>query len=825
MTRRPVLHTVGNAHLDAVWLWPWEEGFAEVRATFRSALERMDEDPDVTFACDSVAYYAWIEEHDPELFARIRRRVAEGRWELSGGWWVEPDLNAPCGESLVRQGLYGQRWLLERFGRIARVGMNVDPFGHPATLPQILRGQGLEAYVFFRPIAPELSLPDDAFRWESPDGSFVSAYRLPHEYSSGVGVGDMTEHVVAARAAKPRAGGDLMVFFGVGDHGGGPTREAIASIRRLAAAGQDAEIRFSTPERFFERVSEADGSRRMPVVRDELQHHAVGCYSAHSAIKALNRRTETALLAAERWSTVATVVFGTPYPLASLGHAWRQLAFNQFHDILAGTAIAAAYETARDQVGEALAIAGRASNLAVQALAARIDTDLGPETRPVVVVNRLAWPVDAVVEVDLGEVDGPLDVLDADRSPIPAQVEPSGAVVARRARVVLPVQVPALGYRLVGIRAAGVVGPSAEDPQAARTPAVAVHAGERFIVAESDRLRAVVDRTTGWLAELTDRVTDTTLTVPDGARHAVVLDDPGDTWAHGVARFENEVGTFMPLGVRVESAGPVRAVVRIESAFGSSTLVEDLELDVGAAMLEIRVSLDWQERRRVLKLRAPVDLEAPLATFSVPFGHVERPARGGEEPGQAWVDVTGRLSGGAPAGLAVVCDAKGAWDIDGASIGITAARSPAFAWHDPAPLDADRPVAYQDQGRQRFRYALLPHAGSWRDAAVPRQAAALLAPPITLLEGTHAGHLPASGSFAALGPSGVELAALKLAEDGSGDVIARLVECHGTGTRAVLELPAIGRRCEVALRPFEVSTLRIPRRSEAPVRQVDLLER
>jgi alpha-mannosidase len=356
-------------------------------------------------------------------------------------------------------------------------------------------------------------------------------------------------------------------------------------------------------------------------------------------------------------------------------------------------------------------------------------------------------------------------------------------------------------------------------------PGVAVHTGERYVVAESDRLRLIIDRTTGWLAELTDRASGTTLTVPGGAPHAVVLDDPGDTWAHGIARFEHVAGAFTPLGVRVQAAGPVRAIVRIESAFGSSTLTEELVLDAGASLLEVRVTLDWQERRRVLKLRAPVALEAPVATFSVPFGHVERPAGGGEEPGQAWVDVTGRLPGGGPAGLAVACDVKGAWDIDGASIGITAARSPAYAWHDPAPLDPDRPVTWQDQGRQRFRYALVPHAGSWRDAAVPRQAAGFLAPPVTLLEGTHAGLLPASGSFASLGPAGVDLAALKLAEDGSGDIIVRLVECHGTGARAVLDLPVVGRRCEVTLRPFEVQTLRVPRQPGAPVLRVDLLER
>ena len=197
------LYLVGNAHLDCVWLWPWEEGYAQVRATFRSAADRMDEDPDFLFAADSVVYYAWIEEHDPELFERIRARVAEGRWELAGGWWVEPDCNLPAGESLVRQGLYGQRWLESRFGRRATVGMNIDSFGHAGTLPQILRKQGLEAYVFFRPIATERDLPGPVFRWQGPDGSSVLASRVPHEYSSGQGVDDLAAHVSEIVEALP----------------------------------------------------------------------------------------------------------------------------------------------------------------------------------------------------------------------------------------------------------------------------------------------------------------------------------------------------------------------------------------------------------------------------------------------------------------------------------------------------------------------------------------------------------------------------------------------------------------------------------------------
>jgi alpha-mannosidase len=312
--------------------------------------------------------------------------------------------------------------------------------------------------------------------------------------------------------------------------------------------------------------------------------------------------------------------------------------------------------------------------------------------------------------------------------------------------------------------------------------------------------------------------------IADRPAHALVLDDPGDTWGHGLDRFGPVAGGFVPQDVRVVVPGPVRGVVRVVSAFGDSTLTEDIVVSAGSRIVEVLATLDWRAQRQVLKLRSSAVLRDTLATFSVPYGHVERAASGREEPGQDWVDVTGATPSGTRAGVAVVCDTKGAWDVDGGSIGITAARSPAFAWHDPQPIDPDRAVSFQDQGRQRFRYGLLPHDGSWRRAGVPSAAAAFRAPPVTLLEGTHPGSLPPSGSFASVEPRAVELTALKLAEDGSGDLIVRLAEGHGSHAIAVVDLRLVGRRHQVVMRGHEIRTLRVPRHPGQPIRSVDLLE-
>src|SRR3954462_2765985 len=407
-----VLHLVGNSHIDPVWLWQWPEGFQEIRATFRSALDRMTEYPDFIFTCDSAAYYAWIEDIEPAMFEEIRERVAEGRWELVGGWWVEPDCNIPSGESFVRQALISQRFFLDRFGKAATVGYNVDPFGHHAMLPQLLRRAGMDSYVFMRPGPHEARLPGPLFRWESPDGSSVLAYRLPHEYCSPTE--DLGYHLDKTIAQLPDRWSEMMAFYGVGNHGGGPTRANLDSIRRLDGAGAMPRLEHSTPRRFFDAVEDSRGDD-LPVVAEELQHHAVGCYAAHSGIKRWMRRAENELLAAEAWSAVADATAGRAYPKAELGRAWRQVLSNQFHDTLGGTAIEPAYRDARDQLGEASSIASRHLNLALQSISRRISIPADPTTMPIAVFNPHAWRIRETVELEYGglkPVDGLVDAED-----------------------------------------------------------------------------------------------------------------------------------------------------------------------------------------------------------------------------------------------------------------------------------------------------------------------------------------------------------------------------------------------------------------------------
>jgi alpha-mannosidase len=800
--RKPrVLHMIGNAHIDPVWLWQWPEGYQEVRATFQSAIDRMEEYPEFVFTSDSVCYLEWVEETDPELFEAIRARIAEGRWEVVGGWWVEPDCNIPSGESFVRQALYGQRYLREKFGIVATTGSNVDPFGHNATLPQLLRKSGIDSYVFLRPQVHELTLPGPYFWWESPDGSRVLAYRIPHEYCAPGA--DLGYHVDKALAQLPADRPELMVFYGVGNHGGGPTRANLDSIRRLNETDSLPRLECSSTRAFFDHVAQEPD---IPVHAGELQHHCVGCYTAHSGVKRWNRRAENLLLRAEKWAVVAEAVAGLEYPREELTQAWKLVLFNQFHDTLAGTAIAPAYEDSRDQYGHASSLAASVFNRAVQAVARRIHIPAEPDMRPVVVFNPHPWRLRADVELEFaGFRDSGARMADDEGKTVPVQPTRSRATVGgSRGRLVFPADVPPLGYRVYRLypgttNSAGTL--SATDT-----------------TLENAHLSLEIDPATGWFSRFEDKATGLDL-AGRGRGHALVIDDPSDTWGHRVASFDDVIGGFECTSVRLLEHGPVRAIIRVESRFGASSLAEEIVLGADSRGVDVRAVLDWRERHRLLKLRVPTSIEAENATFEVPYGHLERAAAGHEEPAQAWVDVSdGR------AGLSVLNDSKYGHDAQGGDIGMTAARSPIYAWHEPKEYDADGVYDYLDQGLQQLMYRLVPHDGDWRAAGTVRLAAELNQPAFPLLESYHDGELPQHGSYASVDGDGVVLTVVKAAEDGDGGLVVRAYESAGRPARATLELPLAGRTIEAQFAPHEVKTFLVPRDPDGAVVEANLLE-
>ncbi len=820
----PLLHAIGNAHIDPVWLWRWTEGLETIRATFQSVLDRMDEYPGFVFSGSSAAFYAWLRDTDPGMFERVRARVREGRWEIVGGWWIQPDANVPCGESLARQALYGQRFFQEAFGVTATVGYNPDTFGHAGGLPQILRGAGLSRYCFLRPGPHEKTLPGNVFWWESPDGSRVLAARIAHSYGSWAE--QLGDHIQACHAARPDYVSDFCVYYGVGNHGGGPTKANIESI--LARAGSQPAVALSTLGAFFSAVeAEAAAGAAVPVVADDLQHHARGCYTAESEVKRQNRRVEHLLMNAERIACVASAAAGRPYPQADLTAAWQSLLFNQFHDILAGSSLPEGYADARDWFGHAATLGGRALHMSLQAVTGRIDTRGKGDA--LVIFNPLPWEATVPVEVERGSAT----LTDSEGNPVAGQAVQATTVVGQR-RSCFVATLPGLGYRVFR-----------QDPDADTSNPLFKHVGRAPSPAGDSALQVgcdpdgragspayianqfyhlEVDPATGWLTRLYDKRRGVEV-LAGPANVGVVVDDPSDTWSHDVVSFRNEAGRFADAQIAIDEDGPVRAALRIETRWGRSTLLQRLYLYRDLDLIECRASVNWQEQGRMLKLAFPLNLDAPRATYDGAYGSLERPCNGEEEPGQQWIDVTGtaRLASGETAdyGVSLLNDCKYGFDVLGSEMRMSVLRSPIYAQHDPWKPEAGRAYVHQDQGWQTVTYRLLPHLGGWQAADVARRAWELNAPPLWVNEHIHGGTLPAGASFLAAEPGNIVLSVCKRAEDSEAWVV-RGYESAGRATRATLRMPQAGMAWEADFRPHELNTFVVDLAARA-ARESDLL--
>ncbi|SFS65758.1 alpha-mannosidase [Paenibacillus sp. BC26] len=822
MSTNRSIHLIGNAHLDPVWLWQWQEGYAEIKATFRSALDRLREFPDFVFTRSCAAYYAWVEENAPDMFEEIQLRVAEGRWIIVGGWWIQPDCNLPSGESFARHGLYGQRYFQEKFGVMAKVGYNVDSFGHNAMLPQILKKSGMDYYVFMRPEKHEKELDRNLFWWESEDGSRVLTFRLSDSYSTSWGK-PFEQKVQKHEEMADANGHSHMTFYGVGNHGGGPTIGNLEAIKGLQEKLGKERIVISSPNRYFAEIEAVQPE--LPVLKDELQMHAVGCYSTHSESKENNRRAEHRLLNAEKFASAANVLLGHKYPGEQLKLAWENVLFNQFHDIMGGCSIREAFQDARESYGEALHIAAKALNSATQRISWSIDT-MKPEIRslskdknwlsweqgdcgtPFVVFNPLSWEVDVPVHANRKMTA----VSDEQGNPVAMQ-----AVRASRTNgqdnwdTLFMARVPAMGYRVYWCYLT-----KEQETQSVESPVSA-----EGNVLENAFLRVEFAANSGAIKSLLDKRTNTEVFNGPGAAPLVIDEHHSDTWGHGLHSYRELIGCFTDAEVKVLERGPLRGIIRVTSRYNGSVLRQDFTLLHNAAELQVKVQLDWREKHKMLKLSFPVLVEQPESVSEIPYGYLHREPNGNEMPGQQWFDVFGKSrETGDVRGLAILNNGKYAYDVLGSEARMTVVRSPIFADHYG---ERDDQVEFMEQGIQEFGYALKPHQGFWHQSDIVRKAYEFNVPPIGVWETYHEGSLPQRMEGLRISAQQVVATVFKQAEDGDGWIL-RCYETSGAAAESDIEVPMLYRSWRTVFGKCEIKSFFIPADASLPVQEVNLIE-
>jgi len=458
-----------------------------------------------------------------------------------------------------------------------------------------------------------------------------------------------------------------------------------------------------------------------------------------------------------------------------------------------------------------MAAADRATNFAVQALAWNTHIPQEEGISPVVVFNPHCWAARLPVELEFGYITENSQLVDERGLLVPFQASRSTTTTGWRKRLCFNADLPALGYRVYRLR-------PAESP--VQFPHV--HAGGNVL--ENETLRLEIDPLNGCIADLYDKRAGMHVFAGAAAK-TVVIDDPSDTWSHDVLQFNNEIGTFQATSVRLVESGPVKAVLRLTSTYGSSRLTQEFTLYAGLDRIDVHVEVDWREKQKMLKLRFPINVDSARVVNEIPYGHIQRKANGDEEPMQSWIDVSGiSHQDGKPYGCSLLNDGKYSFDARGANVGLTVLRSPIYAHHFPAEPKPEEAYSYIDQGIQRFTYALLPHSKSWEQAGTMREASALNQPPISLATTFHPqGRLPQFNSFLEVGAENVIVSVLKKAEDGNGWIL-RAYETNQQSASAMLNLPSLDRIIQADFKACEIKTFYIPRDKASPVYETNLLE-
>ena len=828
----------GNSHIDAAWLWPWTETVDVAKRTFGTAVQLMGEYPTYTYTQSAAAYSQWMADKYPQLNEQIAQRVKEGRWELVGGMWLEPDLNMPDGESLVRQILVGEATFKKLYGVTTRIGWNPDSFGYNWQLPQVYKRSGIDYFVTQKMTWNDTNqLPLKLFWWESPDGSKVLTY-FPHDYANNNL--DQTRLSKDMAISRERAPGltDMLDLYGVGDHGGGPTRQMLdQGVHWQEAGAVVPKEEFRTAQPYFTKIESqlnpesptwnyasmakgdtklptpAAGQISVPTWKDELylEYHR-GVFTTQAAHKRNMRDSEEWVLNAEKYASLAWLD-GQHYPATEITDAWKHVLFNQFHDLAAGSGIGVIYKEAQKDYDQVHWAADQVSSESLKTLAARVDTRV-KDGVPVLLFNPLAWQRAGNAEVSVQMPSGAADnlvVLDSKNRVVPSEVVSHDAATHTAHLLIHPESVPSMGYQVLHVMDGKKSFPS--DLKSSGT------------TLENANLKVVIDPQTGCITSLFDKKSNFESLAPNscGNELQAFKDTPKeyDAWNVDPGTFDVPPTTLHTVdSVQMTETGPLRSTVRVTRHWQSSKFVQDITLFAGADHVAVNNDIDWHETHILLKASFPLAATAPNATYEIPYGSIERPTTRNnswekarfEVPAMRWADL-----GDGQHGFSLINTDKYGYDAVGNQLRLTLLRSP--TWPDP---DADR-------GKERFTYELFPHAGTWQQAGTVQHGYNDNYKLKAMQVAAHEGSMPAEHSFLATDSDHVVVTAMKKAED-SDALVIRFYEWAGKGGNVTLTLPAgatgasltnlvekpegsplsvSGDHVTVPITPFQIQTVRV----------------
>lgn len=793
-------HSIGQSHIDAAWRWRKAQTHLKVFTTYGQAVEHMKTHPEFMFSGSSPQFYEWLLLERPEIFSEIVKREKEGRWEIVGGMWIEPDSNMPDGESFARQCLLGQRFYFEHFGHIAEIAWLLDSFGFNRNMPQILARSGSKYMWTNKPTWNDTTVfPFHNFWWQGPDGSRVLTNITMHsplpayfpiyefkKYTDTRYLLNPGQSLTADYTTPPdtilkylsnERLDEIGFFFGAGDGGNGPRELEIQIQEGLAAKGY---TKFTTARNLFDDIEKK--SDRFPVWNDEiyLEFHR-GVFTTQAWVKKANRQTERDLRNAETLYSMLHV-FGVDYPYAKLKDVWKLGLFQQFHDIIPGSSIPEVYADAKEDYAKIDAALADMNSAAMTDLAGLIDTRPPAEgMTPFVVFNSLPWARSGNVSIAKPDSKA-YKVMDAAGAVIAAEISTDGNSISFRAQ-----DVPSMGWRVYFMAPANSTGDKGTSRLLVSEQGGSIKLSNELVSVQVNKITGLIDavRMNGVEQNFIAGAANKLLLYHDRSRIYSAWDIETDYQKHPL-----KVGTLRK--VEINDAGSLSkeiVVTREDKIQGRTTsFVQRIRLLQGDPVIYLDIDADFNVHDSLLKLEFNTSIDSDAVASDAPYVVVERPTHPKtpaekarwEMPCHKWIDI----SDGA-FGLTLLNNGKYGFSLtpDGKGYRMTLIKGARHPRPSLNATDVNHPSIFvdspfTDQGKHHIELGLYPHAGAWRDAKLWRSGYEFNTPLETVVVNAREGKLPQSGSFISIDSDSVYIGSIKRAED-DGDIVIRLVEATG----------------------------------------------
>jgi alpha-mannosidase len=837
---------VCTAHLDPVWLWPWEEGLTEAISTYRVAADFLDQYPDFIFNHNESVLYEWVERNDPDLFRRIQNLVKKGRWHIAGGSYIQPDMIAASGESLIRQFLVGKRYFLDKFGVEPTTAYNFDSFGHPQGYVQILQGCGFDSYVFCRPHISVLPLPVGGFRWKHASGAEVVARRSDDHY---ITQGEIYNNFRDKDWGDyHKSEGDFMFLWGLGNHGGGPSHAEYADLKRLNKIRPELEFIESTPEAFFKHSLKQRGYENLPVVRGDFKPVQEGCYTSMQLVKRRHRQLENMMYLTEKLVTMAWWRKLRAYPTIDMSVAWKDILFAEFHDILPGSGIQKVEQDSINLLGHAEEILRRKKAEAMISLLGQEPLAERNET-PIFVFNPHAWPVKQEIEIDFGidrqfGTDGVERFLLQNGKVIPAQFEKGDDNLMNdswgewRSRVVFEATIPPLSYQRFDTDYKPIPKEKIRRWQSPKLPK-----GSRLTI-KTKSLQVAINLKTGLLDGIKSKGKQVLF---KGTGAPLVFSDINHSWStptkwtKPIARFKlatpkqalQIIGSDwthkpFPKGkppISILEDGPIRIIVEAIFVHSGSYLVQRYIVNKNRPIVHIEQVIFWNEHDKKLRLELIHDpaLNKIEVEKAYSIDDETKDARSGvEKDMQHFL----RLSARGREALAIISHGSHSYANRGGQLQMGILRSPGYGTHEhivPADFDRylNRYIPRQDQGIRNAKFTLLfAEQASSREAVAQASYEHNVPLEPFIYFPTKRQRKPKSRSFASVDAKNVLLTVIKKAEKGDA-LVLRLWETAGRKTKFKLTIE--GRNFPLEIGGHQLKTYVL--RGNGKLMESDMIER